>query len=80
MEQLNTAQTVETEENNRQRDYLRGQLVIRAYQISYSKPSTELSAQFANYELAMIAQKIDAIPSHTVGQQMLPIEFSEQGE
>jgi hypothetical protein len=79
MEQLNTVRTVEAEDI-RKNDFLRGQLALRAYQIQYSSPSTVLSERFASYDLAMIAQKIDAIPSLTIGQQMLPIEFSEQGE
>ena len=79
MEQLSTVRTVEAEDI-RNNDFLRGQLALRAYQIKYSNPSTVLSERFAGYELAMIAQKIEAIPFHVEGQQMLPIEFSEQGE
>lgn len=79
MEQLNTARTVEVEDIRRN-DFMRGQLAVRAYQIQYSNPSTVLSERFASYDLAMIAQQMEAIPSLTLGQQMLPIEFSEQGE
>jgi|GEM_PF-5053284 len=79
MEQLDTTHVVG--ERDIQHNDLRFQrLGLSAYQLVLREPTTTFSERFIRYELAIIAQKREGIPSLTLGQQMLPIEFSEQGE
>jgi hypothetical protein len=79
MEQLNTDHVV-GEQDTEYNDMRFRQLGLSAYRLALRKPTSTFSERFIRYELAMIAQKRDGIPLLTIGQQMLPIEFSEQGE
>ena len=69
-------------ETIRQENYHTGEMILRAYLMEVKLENTEsrVGRQFGFYELAMAKRAIAARPSHVIGQQMLPIEFSKQGE